>query len=301
MLYSAADGYVLAHELGHLVANLVDEYVRNNYTSTGPDQINATQHTTIDSIPWKCWINSGTALPTAETDDNYYVTGAYEGAYYSMKGWYRPEIGCVMRGSIFTDFCPTFCKVCREAITSAILMYRPGSGPGNGYFPLFIDTTFPNAGTTVHGGRICVKCIDSKLYHSKMKWMFNDSVLATTDTVLDLSQFTSNGTVSVTVSESCDYIRNPVFTPQYTLSWLYDGCPSKVAQNNVRSVNPGIRKTRYGLYSVPVSCIDRVYAVNLLGRTVPVRITGSREKNVIVNLNKTAAMGDYHLFVKKAK
>lgn len=299
LLTTASDGYVLAHELGHQIGRLVDEYVRNDYTSTGPDQINATQHTNIDSIPWKCWINSGTALPTEEKDENRFVIGAYEGAYYSMKGWYRPETGCVMRGASIGNFCPTFCKVCREAVTSAILAYRAGRGPGSGYYPLFIDTIYPDGGTTVHGGRISARCKSSELYHPQIKWMFNDSILSTTDTSLDLSQFTRNGKVSLTVSESCEYIRNPVFTPQYTFSWLFDGAAAHVVCNNNQSVNHGIRQIRNGVYSVPVSGADRVYAVNLLGRAVPVKIAGGTELSVIVDMNKTAARGGYRLFVKK--
>lgn len=301
LLSSSADGYVLAHELGHQLASLVDEYERNDYTSTGPDRINATQHTNIDSIPWKCWIDSGTALPTEEISENNYITGAYEGAYYSMTGWYRPEMGCIMRGSIFTDFCPTFCKVCREAVTSAILSYRAGRGPGLGYYPLFIDTIYPDGGTTVHGGCISARCISSELYHPQIQWMFNDSVLSTTDTSIDLSQFTCNGTVSVTVSESCEYIRNPKFTPAFTFSWKYDGAAESIVLNDSHSANARIRMVKNGVYSVPVSNVDNVYAVNLLGRTVPARISYNGKNSVLVDLNRNTANGGYHVFVRKGK
>ena len=44
--------------------------------------------------------------------------GAFEGANYEAKGYYRPEIDCIM----FTRT-DTFCRVCREAIVRVIKMY----------------------------------------------------------------------------------------------------------------------------------------------------------------------------------
>ncbi|HEU4508268.1 MAG TPA: IgA Peptidase M64 [Pyrinomonadaceae bacterium] len=44
--------------------------------------------------------------------------GAFEGANYEAKGYYRPEIDCIM----FTRT-DTFCRVCREAIIRVIKMY----------------------------------------------------------------------------------------------------------------------------------------------------------------------------------
>jgi hypothetical protein len=44
--------------------------------------------------------------------------GAFEGAMYEARGYYRPEIDCIMFSR--TD---SFCKVCREAIERVIKMY----------------------------------------------------------------------------------------------------------------------------------------------------------------------------------
>ena len=47
--------------------------------------------------------------------------GAFEGAMYEARGYYRPEIDCIMFTR--TNY---FCKVCREAIERVIKMYsRP--------------------------------------------------------------------------------------------------------------------------------------------------------------------------------
>ena len=44
--------------------------------------------------------------------------GAFEGAMYESRGYYRPEVDCIMFSR--TDY---FCKVCRRAIERVIDMY----------------------------------------------------------------------------------------------------------------------------------------------------------------------------------
>ena len=44
--------------------------------------------------------------------------GAFEGANYEAKGYYRPELNCIM----FTRY-DRFCAVCRRAIERVIGMY----------------------------------------------------------------------------------------------------------------------------------------------------------------------------------
>jgi hypothetical protein len=44
--------------------------------------------------------------------------GAFEGANYAAKGYYRPEVNCIM----FTRH-DAFCAVCRRAIERVIGMY----------------------------------------------------------------------------------------------------------------------------------------------------------------------------------
>jgi IgA Peptidase M64 len=47
--------------------------------------------------------------------------GAFEGAIYQSKGYYRPEIDCIM----FTRT-NHFCAVCRRAIERIIKLYSAG-------------------------------------------------------------------------------------------------------------------------------------------------------------------------------
>jgi hypothetical protein len=54
--------------------------------------------------------------------------GAFEGAMYEAKGYYRPQTDCIM----FTRDEVSFCAVCRRAIERVVDLYagrRPGSRP----------------------------------------------------------------------------------------------------------------------------------------------------------------------------
>ena len=55
---------------------------------------------------------------TFKAEKHYGQVGAFEGAMYEAKGYYRPEIDCIMFSR--TDH---FCKVCRVAIERIIKMY----------------------------------------------------------------------------------------------------------------------------------------------------------------------------------
>jgi hypothetical protein len=46
--------------------------------------------------------------------------GAFEGANYESKGYFRPEVDCIM----FTRS-PAFCAVCRRALEMVIAQYVP--------------------------------------------------------------------------------------------------------------------------------------------------------------------------------
>ncbi|MET0402419.1 MAG: IgA Peptidase M64 [Cystobacter sp.] len=54
-------------------------------------------------------------------------TGAFEGAMYEARGYYRPQLDCVM----FTRDRVPFCPVCQHALTEVIDLYAgpPGKGP----------------------------------------------------------------------------------------------------------------------------------------------------------------------------
>ena len=57
-----------------------------------------------------------------EAEKHFGKVGAFEGAMYEARGYYRPEIDCIMFTR--TNY---FCKVCREAIERVIKMYTKGT------------------------------------------------------------------------------------------------------------------------------------------------------------------------------
>jgi hypothetical protein len=111
---------VLAHELGHSLAGLADEY---SYQGNQPacdalrdcPEANATVRSEREQIKWKAWIESGTPVPTPATSQYFGVTGLFEGARYTPQGVYRPEEDCKMR-----DLGAPYCTVCSEQFVRAI-------------------------------------------------------------------------------------------------------------------------------------------------------------------------------------
>jgi MYXO-CTERM domain-containing protein len=111
---------VLAHEIGHSLAHLADEY---SYEGNQPpcsqqqdcSEANVTLRTTLDQIKWKDWIDATTPLPTPATQQYDGVTGLFEGARYTPAGIYRPQLNCKMR-----DLGAEYCPVCAEQFVRSI-------------------------------------------------------------------------------------------------------------------------------------------------------------------------------------
>ncbi|UCH63355.1 MAG: peptidase M64 [Fidelibacterota bacterium] len=57
--------------------------------------------------------------PMLEAEPYFGKVGAFEGAGYQAKGFYRPEVDCIM----FSRHRQSFCRVCREAIERIIDLY----------------------------------------------------------------------------------------------------------------------------------------------------------------------------------
>lgn len=105
---------VLAHEIGHSLALLADEY---SYEGNQPacsaeldcPEPNVTLRTQRDQIKWRAWIDTSTPLPTPATPPFLDVTGLFEGARYASAGVYRSRQQCKMR-----DLGAPYCAVCTE-------------------------------------------------------------------------------------------------------------------------------------------------------------------------------------------
>ena len=101
---------VAAHELGHTLGGLADEYVFSprcllwgDITYRGePEEANITLETNRSAIKWGHWIDSTTPIPTrrtSETDFSEGVPGLYEGARYCAEGIFRPTWTSKMKNS----------------------------------------------------------------------------------------------------------------------------------------------------------------------------------------------------------
>ena len=101
---------ILTHEVGHMLAELADEY-SDPYPDYPPGcyEANVACTTNRKSIKWAPWILSSTPLPTPYNNQYANVIGAFEGARYQTSGVYRPRTNCRMR-----TLMQPFCEICSE-------------------------------------------------------------------------------------------------------------------------------------------------------------------------------------------
>ena len=123
------DWTVLAHELGHGMAGLADEYSDHGaYTGGEPDPVNVTINTNRATTKWGRYIDPATPLPTGVGTAAGYTAGVkppgwsdsdsaglFEGGATNNTGVYRPVINCRMNGNT-----PPFCPVCYSSMKSLV-------------------------------------------------------------------------------------------------------------------------------------------------------------------------------------
>jgi hypothetical protein len=116
-----SDWSVLAHEFGHGLGSLPDEYcVSGTYTGSEPGAVDLTINTDRTTLKWGRYVDPATPIPTgtgacadynqgtkpATWSDDQDV-GTFEGGNTMNTGIYRPVVNCRMRGNS-----PPFCPVC---------------------------------------------------------------------------------------------------------------------------------------------------------------------------------------------
>jgi hypothetical protein len=106
---------ILAHEVGHVMAGLGDEYEAAFPGYPDTEEPNTTRETRRDFIKWKSWIASETPLPTPPWLGYSETVGLFEGAHYHATGWYRPRLNCAMRDNV-----SLFCEVCAQSLVLAL-------------------------------------------------------------------------------------------------------------------------------------------------------------------------------------
>ncbi len=114
---------VVAHELGHMVPGLSDEYWVSGKTWSGGYHNHKNCSTVLNqsSVYWSDLLAPGVDLPTiydATTMDPDDYVGMFEGCRYAEFGIYRPVHNCRMRGS--GEFCP----VCEREWSTSTAPYR---------------------------------------------------------------------------------------------------------------------------------------------------------------------------------
>ena len=115
----------IAHEFGHALGGLADEYHNEDKAWTGgePGEPNATKNTLRATLKWGWAVAATTPLPTGGDDfkppkpagwnDNQGV-GAFEGGHGNFAtGVFRPVINCRMKSNN-----PPFCPVCNAAMSA---------------------------------------------------------------------------------------------------------------------------------------------------------------------------------------
>jgi len=148
---------VLAHEFGHGLGALADEYCTSRvYTGGEPGSVDLTIDTSAASLKWKKFVNPETPIPTGrgacsgftegprppDWDDTQSV-GLFEGGGAYQTGLYRPVINCRMRGNT-PEYCPicyTHMKEANDAKTEhTFLACHVGDFDGDGKDDLLVHT-----------------------------------------------------------------------------------------------------------------------------------------------------------------
>jgi hypothetical protein len=118
----------VAHELGHALGGLGDEYHVNNQAYTGPEPTypNLTAVAVLQGLKWAGFVAAATPIPTGNGgytagpkppawDDNQSV-GLFEGGDENFStGIYRPVLNCRMNTNN-----PAYCPVCANAMQAKV-------------------------------------------------------------------------------------------------------------------------------------------------------------------------------------
>lgn len=100
------DAYVFIHEFGHSFGGLGDEYYDSNVSyddsefypkGVEPWEPNLTRFLKRQ-IKWKALLDQGVPIPTPNLAKYDGRVGLSEGAGYTAKGMYRPQLNCKMKG-----------------------------------------------------------------------------------------------------------------------------------------------------------------------------------------------------------
>lgn len=95
--------HIMLHEMGHSFAGLGDEYADSDAERTRAGTYfegrfpNITRFTDLARIPWRYWFQDPNNVPTTP---GMAGIGRFEGAFYTLAGYYRPADDSFMRSSL---------------------------------------------------------------------------------------------------------------------------------------------------------------------------------------------------------
>ncbi|MGW4701922.1 M64 family metallopeptidase [Streptomyces sp. NPDC004285] len=184
-----------AHELGHSIGNLADEYQYAGfgaypYPSSGSSNISVTPE--LGTTKWYRWLG--------EQDPTGSVIGAYEGGDYYETGVYRPTSTSLMRTLASTEFN----HVGREAMIKGFYTYADG-----------LTSTVPTGTRVRPGERIGVRLAPvTGLSGLKLTWYVDGKQVAratgdTSVTPARLGATRSGQRVTATVTDTTAAVRDP--------------------------------------------------------------------------------------------
>ncbi len=206
---------ILAHETGHVLAGLGDEYETPYPGFPDIEEPNTTRETRREFIKWNAWISTNTPVPTPPTFQYSSVIGLFEGAHYHTTNWYRPKLDCAMR-----SVSVPFCEVCSEALVLALYQRIR---PVDGFTPAATNLSV----ATTQSVTFSLNTIQPATHGLNVQWFTNGTALAgATNLVLTLSQQPlGNGSnaVSAVVRDNTPLVRNdPLNLLGQTVSWTVD-------------------------------------------------------------------------------
>ena len=193
--------YIPAHESGHVLGKLGDEYSGAYPGYPDVEEPNTTRETNRAAIKWNAWITAATPVPTPSTFEFLDTVGLFEGAHYHTNGWYRPKINCMMNDTAGVPFC----EVCREAL---VLSFYRRIRPVESSIPIAKNlTTTSNQSLT-----FAVSLLQPATHALSVQWLTNGVTVAgaTNSSFSILPALLANGTNTVTarVNDSTPWVRN---------------------------------------------------------------------------------------------
>jgi hypothetical protein len=230
----------LMHEIGHVFAELGDEYDDPLPEFEGPEEPNTTVQTVRSLIKWKAWIKATTPIPTPEFATNGAVVGLFQGAHYHPTGWYRPKLNCKMN-SLFRPFC----EICAEAF---VLNFNRLAPPLDTFSPAATFRQVTNQADLT----FAVTTLRPSTHSMNVQWFLNGSAVTdATNTSLTISPAAlPSGTniVRVEVTDPTPLVRTD---PNSYLKSVQNWTNRVSIVGGVSLTNPGLSTNRSFRFTIP--------------------------------------------------